>query len=135
MRPRILPITLLAVAACNTSNTVVPASTGGGPGQPGFQQVVTNGWLNYKANIVGVRESTVNENIRKIAVDVYSDQETLQRFSYRFEWFDASGVPLPSPTSAFTSVAIQPKQTVTLTSVAPSPAATDWRVTFLDQKH
>jgi len=125
---------VFAAAGCSTANTAQSGSARFGSNVP-FERIVRNGWLNYKANIVGVRESTVNENIRKIAIDVYSDQETLQRFSYRFEWFDASGVPLPSPTSAFTSVAIQPKQTVTLTSVAPSPAATDWRVTFLDQKH
>lgn len=135
MRPRILPITLLAVAACNTSNTVVPASTGGGPGQPGFQQVVTNGWLNYKANIVSVREGVVNGDMKRVAVDVYSDQLTTQRFSYRFDWSDAAGMPVQSATASLTSVTIKPKETITLTSVAPSPQAVQWRLTFLDKQY
>lgn len=125
---------ILASAGCNTANVAQSGTARFGSNVP-FERMVSNGWLNYKANIVGVREGTVNENIRKIAIDVYSDQATLQRFSYRFEWFDASGLLVPNPTSAYTSVAIQPKETITLTSVAPSPAATDWRVTFLDQKH
>jgi uncharacterized protein YcfL len=125
---------ILASSGCNTANVAQSGTARFGSNVP-FERMVSNGWLNYKANIVGVREGTVNENIRKIAIDVYSDQATLQRFSYRFEWFDASGLLVPNPTSAYTSVAIQPKETITLTSVAPSPAATDWRVTFLDQKH
>jgi hypothetical protein len=31
-----------------------------------------------------------------------------------------------------TSVTINPKETITLTAVAPSPVATQWRLTFLD---
>ena len=135
MRPRILPITLLAVAACNTSNTVVPASTGGGPGQPGFQQVVTNGWLNYKANVTDVREDVVSGDIKRVQVSVYSDQLNSQNLSYRFEWFDASGMRVQGAGEAWQSRQIKPKATIQLVSVAPSPRATQWQLKLLDTNH
>ncbi|MFM7052051.1 MAG: DUF1425 domain-containing protein [Planctomycetota bacterium] len=124
----------LALAACNTANTTRPLGPARGDGTVPYEQIVTNGWLKSKANIVGVREGTVNGDMKRVAVDVYSDQLTSQRFSYRFDWFDAAGMPVQSATSSLTSVTIKPKETITLTSVSPAPAAAQWRLTFLDQQ-
>jgi uncharacterized protein YcfL len=121
------------LCACNTANT-----TQSGQGRFGsnvaYDRIVSNCWLNYKANVLGVREGTVSDNIKKITVDVYSDQATTQRFSYRFEWFDAAGTSIASPTSTMTSVTIQPRETIAVTGVAPTPSATQWRLTFLDEQ-
>lgn len=125
---------LALLGGCANANLAQSGTARFGSNVP-FERITRNGWLEYKANIIGVREGTVSDNIRRVAIDVYSDQANTQRFSYRFEWFDAGGMPVSAPASTFTSVVMQPKQTVTLTSVAPSPAATDWRVTFLDEKH
>lgn len=131
---------LLASAAsvlggCNTANTTRPTGPANPDGSVPFQQIVTNGWLNYKANIVSVREGTVNGDMKRVAVDVYSDQLTTQRFSYRFDWTDSMGMPVQSATASLTSVTIKPKETITLTSVAPSPQAVQWRLTFLDKQY
>lgn len=133
--------TLLAAAlagagltACNTANTTQSGSARFGSNVH-FERVVSNCWLNYKANVVGVREGTVSDNLKKVAVDVYSDQATTQRFNYKFEWFDASGLPIASATTTMTSVTIEPRQTLTLTAVAPAPDAAQWRLTFLDGKN
>ena len=131
----LIPLALLATAACNTSNTVVPASTGGGPGQPGFQQVITNGWLNYKANVTDVREDLVSGDMKRVQVSVYSDQLDSQNFSYRFEWFDASGMRVQGAAEAWQSRQIKPKETIQLVSVAPSPRATQWQLKLLDTNH
>jgi uncharacterized protein YcfL len=128
-------VSTAVLPACNTANTARPTGNMRADGSVGFEQIVTNGWLNYKANIVGVREATVSGNIRKVAVEVYSDQLTTQQFSYRFEWQDDNGMPVASPTGQLTSVTIKPKETITLTSVGPSPAATKWRLTFLDKQY
>jgi len=126
---------MTGLAACNTANTTRPTGNVRADGSVGYKQIVTNGWLNYKANIVSVREATVSGNMKRVAVDVYSDQLTTQQFSYRFEWQDDDGMPVASPTGALTSVTIKPKETITLTSVGPSPAATKWRLTFLDKQY
>lgn len=118
-----------ALSGCQNTNTIKSTDQGG------FQQIVTNGWLQYKANVVGVHEGTVNGDMKKVAVDIYSDQSTQQNFSYRFEWFDANGMPIPSATQVTTGVAIRPKDTMTVTSVAPSAAAARWTLKLYDTKH
>jgi uncharacterized protein YcfL len=45
------------------------------------------------------------------------------------------GMPVQSATASLTSVTIKPKETITLTSVAPSPQAVQWRLTFLDKQY
>lgn len=125
----------LVLAGCNTANTTTASGPTNADGTVPFKQIVTNGWLNYKANIVSVREGTVNGDMKRVAVDVYSDQLTTQRFSYRFEWSDAAGMPVQSATASLTSVTIKPKETITLTAVAPSPQAVQWRLTFLDAQY
>jgi len=134
MRRCILPLALVsALTACNTSNTVVPM--GSGPGQPGFQQVLTNGWLNSKSNVTDVRQDVVSGDMKRVQVSVYSDQLTSQNFSYRFEWFDASGMRMQGAGEAWQSRTIKPKETIQLTTVAPSPKATQWQLKLLDTNH
>ncbi|MEY4118351.1 MAG: hypothetical protein RLZZ116_1679 [Planctomycetota bacterium] len=124
----------VGLSACNTANTTQSGSARFGSNVH-YERIVSNCWLNYKANVVGVREGTVSDNIKKVAVDVYSDQATTQRFNYKFEWFDAGGLPITSATATMTSVTIEPRQTLTLTAVAPAPNAAQWRLTFLDGKN
>lgn len=121
------------LSGCNTANTTTSNGMVNPDGTVAYKQIVTNGWLKYKANIVGVREATVNGDMKRVAVDVYSDQLTTQRFSYRFEWSDEAGMPVGSPTASMMPVTIKPKETITITAVSPSPAAKQWRLTFLDQ--
>jgi hypothetical protein len=78
----ICTVALALLPACNTANTTSAGSgsRSGGDSRKSlgsnveYEQIITNGWLNYKANIVGVREGTVTDNLKRVAVDVYSDQ-------------------------------------------------------------
>ena len=137
--PQVFAIIAAAAATtlggCNTANTTTASGPANPDGTVPYKQIVTNGWLKYKANIVSVREGTVNGDMKRVAVDVYSDQLTTQRFSYRFDWSDAAGMPVQSATASLTSVTIKPKETITLTAVAPSPQAVQWRLTFLDKQY
>jgi len=63
------------LTACNTANTTQSGSARFGSNVH-YERIVSNCWLNYKANVVGVREGTVSDNVKKVAVDVYSDQAT-----------------------------------------------------------
>ena len=123
------------LSGCNTANTISPAGPAGTTGEIPFHQIVTNGWLQYKANVKAVREDVVNGDMKRVAIDVYSDQLTTQRFSYRFDWVDAAGMPVSSPSTSLASVTIKPKETIVLTSVAPSPKAAQWRLTLLDAQY
>jgi uncharacterized protein YcfL len=73
--------------------------------------------------------------MKRVQVSVYSDQLTSQNFSYRFEWFDASGMRMQGAGEAWQSRTIKPKETIQLTTVAPSPKATQWQLKLLDTNH
>ena len=47
---------------------------------------------------------------------------------YKWEWIDASGNVLPNATSTWVGMNIAAKQTTTLTAIAPSPRAVDFRL-------
>jgi len=117
--------------ACNTVNSVVPVPNGQ-PGSPGFQQVVTNGWLNYKANVTDVHEDVVNGDQKRVQVSVYSNQSRAQSFSYRFEWLNAGGMHVDSIGDAWQTQRIMPQETIILNSIAPNYAATTWRLQLQD---
>ena len=51
------------------------------------------------------------------------------RFNYRFDWFDAQGLPVSTPTATMVSQTIEAGQILVLTSVAPTPTAKDFRLT------
>ena len=74
-------------------------------------------------------------DIKRVQVSVYSDQLNSQNFSYRFEWFDASGMRVQGVAEAWQSRQIKPKETIQLVSVAPSPRATQWQLKLLDTNH
>lgn len=124
----------LALAACNTMNTMTPAP-GGGPGTKGFQQFVTNGWLNYKANVTDVREDVVNGDQKRVQVAVFSNQLNPQSFSYRFLWFDANGMRITGAAQAWQTQRIMPQETIMITSIGPTPTSTQWQLQLLDTNH
>ena len=120
------------LTSCNTANTIRVNGPANADGTIPYRQIINNSWLHSKANGIAVREATVNGDMMRVAVDVYSDQNSTKRFSYRFDWLDAASMPVASATNSLTSVTINPKETITLTAVSPSPVATQWRLTFLD---
>jgi uncharacterized protein YcfL len=119
------------MVACNTVNSVVPVPNGR-PGSPGFQQVVTNGWLNYKANVTDVHEDIVNGDQKRVQVSVFSNQSSAQSFSYRFEWLTPGGMHVDSIGDSWQTQRIMPQETIILNSIAPNSTASTWRLQLSD---
>ncbi|MDI9403014.1 MAG: YcfL family protein [Limnohabitans sp.] len=95
------------------------------------KRISTSGWIEEGTHVVAVREGKVQSDITKVAVDITGDTGGTRRFGYRFEWYDAAGMPIGTPTTATTSVAIKVRETITLTSVAPSATASQWRLVLV----
>jgi uncharacterized protein YcfL len=95
------------------------------------KRIATSGWIEEGTHVVAVREGKVQGDMTKVAVDVTGDTGGTRRFGYRFEWYDAAGMPTGTPTTATTTVAIKPRETITLTSVAPSATASQWRLVLV----
>jgi uncharacterized protein YcfL len=107
----------LSVAGCKTTNTV--SST---------QRIITDPILDLDASAAQVRTSRVAGDLLQAQVDLYNTWITEQDVKYKWEWIDAAGNVLPNATSTWAGINIAAKQTYTLTAVAPSPRAVDFRL-------
>ncbi len=129
-------ILLLAAAGCVTSVETVTTP------QPALQRqtvtdkrVVIDPALDQAIHIVGIKSTTGPEGFLKIQLDVQNLTDSPKQFSYRIDWFDRDGLDLPM--AALTSIPwmLLSHETSFLAASAPTPAAKDFRVTFLGPTH
>jgi uncharacterized protein YcfL len=135
-------IVLLAAAGCVTRVETVdipqPATQAAQPQHQPERKTVTDKRvviapaLAQAIRIVGVKASQGSEGFLKIQVNVQSLLDSSKQFSYRIQWFDREGLDLPMAGSALTSWMLLSHETSFLAATAPTPAAKDFRVTFLD---
>lgn len=138
MKTRIaLPIcfaaVLLAVAGCSTTvNTVENAQKEGQRQMVTDQRAITDASLARKVSIVGVNQSTTPGGLIKVQVELQNRTRSLQRFIYRFEWFDANGMQVNNVLSALIPDQIEGKEDKFISGVAPTPNCKDFRVKFIE---
>jgi len=68
----------------------------------------------------------------KIQIELLNRKRSLQRFSYQFEWFDASGMQINNVVSPTVPDQIESGESKFISSVAPTPACEDFRVKFIE---
>ncbi len=110
-------VAALAVAGCKTTNTVTST-----------QRIITDPILDLDASAAQVRTSRAPGDLLQAQVDLYNTWITEQNVKYKWEWIDAAGNVLPNATSTWVGMNIAAKQTTTLTAIAPSPRAVDFRL-------
>jgi uncharacterized protein YcfL len=124
---------LLAVSGCSTSvNSVENAQKTGQRQMIPDQRAVTDTGLAKKVSIVGVNSAMTPGGFLKVQVELLNTTRSLQRFSYHFEWFDASGMQISTLTVAEIPDEIQGGEDKFISSVAPTPACRDFRVKFIE---
>lgn len=139
MKTRIaLPIgfaaVLLAVAGCSstTVNSVENAQKEGQRQMVTDQRAITDASLARKVSIVGVNQSMTPGGLMKVQVELQNRKRSLQRFIYRFEWFDANGMQVNNVLSALIPDQIEGKEDKFISGVAPTPNCKDFRVKFIE---
>jgi len=131
--PLVLTASVLALAAgCTTVNTVENAQKSGQRAMVSDQRVVTDASLNRKVAIVGVNSAMTPGGLLKVQVELENHTRSLQRFLYRFEWFDANGMQVNNIISASIPEQIEGKESKFIYSIAPSPSCSDFRVKFIE---
>jgi uncharacterized protein YcfL len=68
----------------------------------------------------------------KIQIELLNRKRSLQRFSYQFEWFDASGMQVNNVVSPTVPDQIEGGESKFISSVAPTAACKDFRVKFIE---
>lgn len=120
------------LSSCTTVNTVERATPIGTKQMIADKRVITDDTLKRKVSIVRVNESTTNGGFLQVQIEVLNQKNSMQDFSYRFEWFDMNGMLVNTPTSVWIPRQIEGQETLTITAVAPTPTAKDFRVKFIE---
>jgi uncharacterized protein YcfL len=137
-------ILLLAAAGCVTRVETVqspqPGSSRPEPVQSALQRqtvtdkrVVIDPALDQAIRLVGIKSVVGSEGYLKIQLNVQNQTGSVKNFSYRIDWFDKDGMALPMAASADLTWMLLSHETSFLAATAPTPAARDFRVTFLAQ--
>ena len=121
-----------ALAGCTTVNTVENAQKEGQRTMITDQRVITDASLNRKVAIVGLNSATTPGGLLKLQVEVENHTRSLQRFLYRVEWFDASGMQVNNVMSAAIPEQIEGKESKFISSIAPHPGCRDFRIKFIE---
>ena len=124
---------LLAVAGCRTSmNTVENAQKEGQRQMISDSRVVTDPSLAKKVSFVGINQAMTPGGLLKVQIELLNRKGSLQRFSYRFEWFDANGMQITEVASPTVPDQIEGGESKFISAVAPNPACKDFRVKFIE---
>lgn len=133
----ILPACLLASAmfvfsSCTTVNTVERATPIGTKQMIADKRAITDDTLKRKVSIVGLNEGMTPGGFLQVQIELLNRKNSMQDFSYRFEWFDMNGMLVDTPTSVWIPRQIEGQETLSITAVAPTSTAKDFRVKFME---
>ncbi len=123
---------LLVLTGCTTVNTVGNAQMEGQRTMISDQRVISDASLNRKVAIVGVNSTMTSGGLLKVQVELENHTRSLQRFLYKFEWFDANGMQVNNILSASVPEQIEGKESKFIYSIAPTPGCRDFRVKFIE---
>jgi len=137
MKTRILlplaGVALLILSGCRTSvNTIENAQKEGQRQMISDSRVITDGSLARKVSFVGVNQTMTPGGLLKIQIELLNRKHSLQRFSYQFQWFDASGMQLTTVAAPTIPDQMEGGESKFISSVAPTPACKDFRVKFIE---
>src|SRR3989339_621808 len=128
----LLASTVFVFASCTTVNTVERATPIGTKQVIADKRVITDDTLKRKVNIVGLNEGITPGGFLQVQIEVLNQKNSMQNFSYRFEWFDMNGMLINTPTSVWIPRQIEGQETLSITAVAPTTTAKDFRVKFME---
>lgn len=123
---------IFLLSACTTVNTVERATPIGTKQMIADKRIITDSTLNKKVSIIGLNESTTSGGFLQVQIEVLNRKNSMQDFSYRFEWLDMNGMLLNTPTSVWIPRQIEGQETLSITAVAPITTAKDFRVKFIE---
>jgi uncharacterized protein YcfL len=129
-----MTFSLLAAAGCKSVNTVERAEPRAQPQYVDTAHFDTDPSLTDDLKLVSINEAALPDGTLKIQADVYNDTRSRQRFNYTFEWIDESGMLVRTPTQTWKPASLMGGETITLTAIAPSTRAVDFRLKLVEAK-
>ena len=125
-------VMLAVLVGCTTVNTVERAQPIAQKQMVDDKRITTDAGLNRRVRIIGVNESAGAGGLLKVQVEVLNTTRSLQRFNYKFEWFDADGNLVTASTSAFLPREIEGKESLYLSATGPTPSTKAFRLKLIE---
>jgi uncharacterized protein YcfL len=94
------------------------------------KRVITDNTLAGTFRVVSINQATVSGNLLKVQATVENLKSKLRTLNYKFEWIDESGMAVGSPNEGWKTIQLQGRETTTISTVAVTPRAVDFRLKF-----
>ena len=122
-----------ALAGCQTVNTVEREQPEARPEIVNDKRIVQDPSLNRKAKVLDIRQSRVGSNgLLKIEARLYNTTISRKAFNYKFEWVNEEGMTIDSALSTWKQTTLEGKESGSISAVAPSPRAVDFRLKLME---
>lgn len=120
----------LLFGGCQNVNTYENAESRATPTYVADKRVITDNTLAGTVRVVSINQATVSGNLLKIQATVENLKSSLRTVNYKFEWVDQDGMSVNSPNETWKSLTLQGRETATISTVAVSPKAVDFKLKF-----
>lgn len=125
---------LLSSAACRTVNTTEPAAPSAARQMLSDKRITTDSSLDFNARITAVNQAVVGSgDLLKVQAELCNNGRGRKHFSYKFEWFDQNAMLIQAPAPVWIPRAIEGRETINISAVAPNPQARDFRLKLIEK--
>lgn len=83
-------------------------------------------------SVSGPYQTFVSSNLLKAGIEIQNASSFKHELRYRIAWFDASGFEIKGLASRWESVVLTPRETQSLSRIAPTPQAQRYRFYLFD---
>ena len=95
------------------------------------RRVITDPDLARSVAIIAVNTTPGAGGLLRAQVEVANHMQSVQRFLYKFEWFDANGMQVNNIISANLTEQLEGGESKFISSIAPTPDCKDFRLKLL----
>ena len=121
---------VLLLTGCTNVNTYERAQSQATPNYVADKRVITDNTLAGTFRVVSINQGTVSGNLLKIQATVENLKSTARTVNYKFEWIDQDGMAVGSANETWKSLRLQGRESQTISTVAVSPKAVDFKLKF-----
>ena len=118
---------LALTSGCATNvNTVSRAQSEATPNMVADKRLITDASLAGLVRIIGVNESVVSGNLKKVQVTLENAKNNARAIDYKFEWIDQDGMASNAIIQSWQPLVFNGRETLMVSSTAISPKAVDF---------
>ena len=134
MKPLLPALLALAlVAGCEMVNTAERAEPIAQSDPVVLRKVQPDPSLKAQVQIISANQGVVSGDLLKVQVQVRNNIALRKSFNYKWEWYDQNGMVVDTPTTRLWQVMrLQPRESATITGVAPNPRVVDFRLKLVE---